>query len=62
VVMWAPAAAGILVWALSLAEAFEPVPEVVTTVAGSLLVAGALFANGHWTRHAEEDSDCRCGA
>jgi hypothetical protein len=37
---------GFGVWGSSLAGFFEPLPEVGTTVVGSLTVAGALFWNG----------------
>jgi hypothetical protein len=38
-------AVGFGVWGFSLAGAFEPLPEVGTTIVGSLTVAGALFWN-----------------
>jgi FtsH-binding integral membrane protein len=59
------AALGFLVWVLSLAHAFEPVPEVATTVVGALLVAGALLwnANSSARAHGSTCSDCeRCEA
>jgi hypothetical protein len=64
VVLWIPATAGLMVWAMSLAALFEPLPEVVTTVAGSLLVAGAIYGNAHWSRNSEpgespDGSDCK---
>jgi hypothetical protein len=60
VVLWVPAMAGVMLWTMSLAGMFEPVPEVVTTVGGSLLVAGALFGNVLWSRRAASAADGRC--
>jgi hypothetical protein len=43
--LWALALVGLFVWAGSIADRFRPVPETVTTVIGTFLVAGALFWN-----------------
>jgi hypothetical protein len=43
--LWALALVGLFVWAASIADWFHPVPETVTTVIGTFLVAGALFWN-----------------
>jgi hypothetical protein len=45
VALWALALVGLLVWGGSIADRFRPVPETVTTVIGTFLVAGALFWN-----------------
>jgi hypothetical protein len=60
VVLWVPAIVGLMLWAMSLAGMFEPFPEGVTTVGGSLVVAGALFGNVLWSRRAV-DGRCACG-
>jgi hypothetical protein len=59
---WVPvvAAVGFVVWALSLADVFEPVPEVATTVLGASLVAGALLWNARLSARVRASSGCSC--
>jgi hypothetical protein len=55
----AVAVGGFVVWAGSLAGWFEPVPEVATTTAGSLAVAGGLFWNSRRSMQVR-GSACGC--
>jgi hypothetical protein len=50
--LWSLALVGLFVWAGSIAEWFRPVPELVTTVIGTSLVAGALYWNVRLRRRA----------
>lgn len=56
-----PLAAGTLVWIASLAGWLEPLPETVTTVAGSLLLAAGMVWNARF-RHQTVCGSCRCPA
>jgi hypothetical protein len=59
--VWLPVTAGLALWAASLAGWTQPVPEPVTTVLGSLLVAGALVVNAR-LRHEASCRSCGCPA
>jgi hypothetical protein len=50
---------GFGVWGLSLAGVFEPLPEVASTVVGSLTVAAALFWNARRSARARRQA-CGC--
>jgi hypothetical protein len=56
------ALAGVLLWAASLGGWFSPVPEELTTVVASLLVAGSLFVNLRWRRESATTNGCGCSA
>ncbi len=44
--VWVPLAVGGAVWVLSLAGAFAPLPESLTSPAGSITIAGGLYWSG----------------
>lgn len=60
-VVLAPVAAGLALWAASLAGALEPLPHEVTNTAGGLLVAAGMVWSAR-LRHRAACRSCRCGA
>jgi hypothetical protein len=59
--VWAPVLLGIAVWGASIAHLGGPLPEPVTTVLGSVLLAGGMVWNAR-LRHEAECRSCGCPA
>ncbi|CAN5847786.1 hypothetical protein BH23GEM3_BH23GEM3_12370 [soil metagenome] len=56
---WLVAAGGLGIWLASVLDLFQPIPEVATTVLGSLIVAGALIWNSRLL-HPDICPSCSC--
>jgi hypothetical protein len=59
--VWLPVLLGIAVWGAGIAHLGGPLPEPVTTVVGSVLLAGGMFRNAR-LRHEAECRSCGCPA
>jgi hypothetical protein len=57
-VVWIPVSLGLTFWGASLAGLFQPLPEVLTTTAASLTVAGGLIWNSRFLSTSEEGCHC----
>ncbi|HEX8274912.1 MAG TPA: MerC domain-containing protein [Longimicrobiaceae bacterium] len=59
--VWIPLALGVAVWGACVAHVAAPLPEPVTAVLGSLLVAGGMVWNAR-LRHEAACRSCGCPA
>lgn len=57
--VWALAAAGVAIWASSLLGIFAPLPEVLTSPVGGILLGAGLLWNGRLL-HRQACVECGC--